>query len=250
MLQAASAVVDSAESTVDALVRERAAADDMAVRAAREAVATLLDGRSQNRSFLQWFASVVPASNTSASNTLASNTSSAVSVPGVGIQDLPLGQTPQEVAAWWDAHGMQHTWLKSFYPEALRNLDGIPALDRDEMNRTYLASLKASTKNEIDELSEQMRDLSSRSPKHQTLRSRVATLRSRLAAIETLEQVLNDPKYPDRLLLLMDFSGGIPKAAVATGNIDTANHVAVITGGVSTTVDGERGDDGKYTGGW
>ncbi|NIJ14994.1 hypothetical protein FHU38_005402 [Saccharomonospora amisosensis] len=44
-----------------------------------------------------------------------------------------------------------------------------------------------------------------------------------------LDALLNDPARPDRHLLELDLSKSRAEAAVANGDVDTADHVAVFT---------------------
>jgi hypothetical protein len=59
--------------------------------------------------------------------------------------------------------------------------------------------------------------------------------RAKLEALDRVEQVL---ARGDRQLLLLDTSGRLATAAVAVGDVDTADHVAVFTPGMGTTVEG------------
>lgn len=47
---------------------------------------------------------------------------------------------------------------------------------------------------------------------------------------------------PDRQLMSLDMTGERAKAAIAVGNVDTAQHVAVFTPGMNSTVDGNMSD--------
>lgn len=63
---------------------------------------------------------------------------------------------------------------------------------------------------------------------------------AKLASLDRIEQTLDQPG--ERQLLLLDLSGERAEAAVAVGNVDTADHVAVFTPGLGSTVDGSLKD--------
>lgn len=59
----------------------------------------------------------------------------------------------------------------------------------------------------------------------------------KLASLDRIEQALDQPGQ--RQLLLLDLTGERAEAAVAVGDVDTADHVAVFTPGLGSTVDGD-----------
>ncbi len=58
--------------------------------------------------------------------------------------------------------------------------------------------------------------------------------RNKIAALDKLKAIVDTS--PERQLLLLDTSGDLLKAAVAVGDVDTADHVAVFTPGLNSTV--------------
>ncbi|MFD0276527.1 alpha/beta hydrolase [Kitasatospora sp. NPDC127111] len=84
----------------------------------------------------------------------------AMNTPGYQ-KDMPgKDATPTQVNSWWkglDPAGQQ--WFIDHHPEAIGNLDGIPAVVRDQVNRAYLTKRydelkgKARTKAEQEEFS-------------------------------------------------------------------------------------------------
>ncbi|MGH3923570.1 MAG: alpha/beta hydrolase, partial [Pseudonocardiaceae bacterium] len=63
---------------------------------------------------------------------------------------------------------------------------------------------------------------------------------AKLASLDLIEQTLDQPG--GRQLLLLDLSGERAEAAVAVGDVDTADHVAAFTPGLGSTVDGSLKD--------
>lgn len=214
---------DDLEATIDSLVARRTAADEALVAAVNAQQEEVVSLSQQNSSyFAHW---------------LAMDPYSAADAPGnVGRDEVDRVQnmSPEDRFQWWRDHSSQRYWLMATYPEIFGNLDGIPALDRDIMNRGRIDAMR-------DDLENQLRDPNSRANRDE--------IQKKIDAIDALKATLNDPNFPDRYLLLLDPSGHQMKAAVACGNIDEADNVAVLTGGVSTQVGQSVGEDGKLHGG-
>ncbi|MGH3519420.1 MAG: alpha/beta hydrolase [Haloechinothrix sp.] len=66
-------------------------------------------------------------------------------------------------------------------------------------------------------------------------RERLVEVEDKLASLDTIEQVLD---RGDRQLLVLDLSQDRAQAAIAVGDVDTADHVVPFTPGVTSTVDG------------
>ena len=62
----------------------------------------------------------------------------------------------------------------------------------------------------------------------------IENTRNKITAIDKLRATVDNS--PERQLLLLDTSGDLVKAAVAVGDVDTADHVAVFTPGLNSTV--------------
>lgn len=62
---------------------------------------------------------------------------------------------------------------------------------------------------------------------------------AKLASVRVVREVLAQQDGRVRQLLQIDVSGRLAKAVVSSGDIDRAGHVAVFTGGFSTTVSGD-----------
>ncbi|MEV0081732.1 alpha/beta hydrolase [Saccharopolyspora sp. NPDC050642] len=144
--------------------------------------------------------------------------------------DLPITPPPNGKpganAAWWESlSDADKTAVLKNHPAWIGNLDGVPAAFRDQANRARLKALRASVQEELDG----------------SLTDELSTpwvytdAEKKMAAIHAIDKQL---AQGDRQLLLLDMSEEWPKAAVATGNVDTADHVAVQVPGMNSTVGG------------
>jgi pimeloyl-ACP methyl ester carboxylesterase len=129
---------------------------------------------------------------------------------------LDDGATDTEVAQWWRSLSDQDKAdFISLRPDLIKNLDGVPAAVRDQANRNLLPKLEAEVSAALQV-----------NPNDENAKRRKQTLDAVHAQIDS---------KTDKQLLVVDLSGEIPKVAIATGNVDTADHVSVYvpgTGGV------------------
>ncbi|TDK85425.1 hypothetical protein EI067_31040 [Mycobacterium paragordonae] len=131
----------------------------------------------------------------------------------------PPGTDPGAVARWW--HGLtpgQQDRVRQWFPGALRNLDGIPAGVRSELNMPVL-------QRELNRLQQGWVDSYGWHTDPGQLAD-LAALRDTLAA------------NPDATLLQLDTAStpGKVLAAVAVGDVDNAERIAVTVGGLTTRV--------------
>jgi len=143
--------------------------------------------------------------------------------------------TPEEVHQWWlaltPAQQLAATLVQS---RTYGNTDGIPAQARDLANRKNLPEYRA-------ELLDMLENPEAYEPGEEpgTLDMFLADgpdfeISEKLRALDSLETVLG---LGDRQLLLLDpFDGQQLHAAVAIGDVDTADHVSVFTPGFTSTV--------------
>ncbi|MGH3979144.1 MAG: alpha/beta hydrolase [Pseudonocardiaceae bacterium] len=167
---------------------------------------------------------------------------SGASATGEGAGELstlgpPEGGTPADNAGWWASLSEEERRaLIDSDPGALGNLDGLPAAVRDEANRARIDDERAALEAERDRLQADLDD----NWFGGTFTNADAALdhvNAKLASLDRIETTLNQPG--ERQLLLLDLSGERAEAAVAVGNVDTADHVAVFTPGLGSTVDGK-----------
>ena len=165
-------------------------------------------------------------------------------VGGTGLLDaftslVPVGPepdaTPEEVHDWWlalsPAQQLAATLVQS---RTYGNTDGIPAQVRDLANRKNLPEYR-------EELLGMLEDPDAYQPgeKPSTVDMFLADgpdfeISEKLRALDELETVIG---RGDRQLLLLDpFDGQQLHAAVAIGDVDTADHVSVFTPGFTSSV--------------
>lgn len=136
----------------------------------------------------------------------------------------PRGGTPADNAGWYASLGAgEKAWILANRPDLIGNLDGVPPADRDKANRARIPGERARFEAERD--------------RAQASGDTVEYDRAlaRLKSLDNIEDMLK--RGGDRQLLLLDTTGERARAAVAIGDISTANHVAVFTPGMDSTVD-------------
>jgi len=157
---------------------------------------------------------------------------SALDKPGAGCLSPDAGVSPQQAAAWWASLTLaERLAVMAAYPHRIGNTDGLPAEVRDEANRTMLQRDLADL--EAQEAAGTLSDEEARA---------LQNIRAVLQSINNIEQ-RTDPLTLEPLraqLYIYDpyaFDGD-GRAAVAVGNLDTADHVAVLVPGMGTTAAG------------
>lgn len=156
--------------------------------------------------------------------------------------DPPEGDE-QAQADWWESlTPVQRQEILDEHPELVGNRDGIPASARDEANRNRLEDESTAAQDELAEAEEALEEAEQHlsypggSPLYHDALERVEDAQVKVDAIAAVEETI---AQDDRYLLLLDTeSGERVKAAVANGDVDTADHVSVLTPGFTTTVDG------------
>ncbi|WP_311478003.1 alpha/beta hydrolase [uncultured Gulosibacter sp.] len=148
-----------------------------------------------------------------------------------GLPDLPQpGWSDREVAAWWNSLSLEEQQqIIEHHPEAIGNLDGIDGRSRDKANMNRLPGLIEDAEKQLAEAEKQWR-MDPESP---------LTYKAYLDAKERLDDLntIRDTRAAGGQLLLLDASGseGV-RAAIATGDIDSAKYVATLVPGMNTTV--------------
>ncbi|WP_156726824.1 alpha/beta hydrolase [Streptomyces apocyni] len=137
-------------------------------------------------------------------------------------REIPLDKSPAERNEWWNnlSDKQREEYLAS-YPDVLGNLDGIPALVRDETNRENLDLLIAKFEGEKGEAAE----------------ARLGGLKGIRDQLElnATARLKNSEEPPMYLLAIGDEGSG--RAAVAFGNPDTSKNVAAYVPGLGTALD-------------
>ncbi len=153
----------------------------------------------------------------------------------------------QDVNAWWDAlsDGEQRKVIAE-HPDWIGNRDGVPAWARSAANIPALDRELAAAQRDVDGLGGRDDFIRSHPDMDPAQAGAVYTQmvddrRTRLDNAKAMREALsvnNDPSKgydPNRFLMLLEFPDGRdPRAAIAVGNPDTAEHVAVTTPGMNT----------------
>ncbi|MBL8924867.1 MAG: hypothetical protein JNM77_01330 [Pseudonocardia sp.] len=160
----------------------------------------------------------------------------------VGAPPPPDG-TPAGNAGWWSALSpAARRRVVAEHPEWVGNRDGIPAAVRDEANRALLDAQAGRLDADLRAVQARYDVLTAEGPgavevvwfaQRNDLLARLDALHRRR---EVLDAVRAAAAGTDRSVLLLDLDRPHPRAAVAVGDVDTAEHVAVLTPGFGTTV--------------
>ncbi|WP_127784403.1 alpha/beta hydrolase [Rhodococcus sp. X156] len=153
----------------------------------------------------------------------------------------PEDGSPAENASWWDSltPAQQQDYLSN-HPDVVGNMDGVPAEVRDEANRARLADERAALEAEAERLQQNLDD-NVFGGAFTFDDGRLDVVNNKLKDLDAIEATLEGD---DKQLLLLDSSGDMVKTAIATGNVDTADHVSVFTSGLdSNTRDSLEGYD-------
>lgn len=170
-------------------------------------------------------------------------------VAEITLRDIPsAGAHPRFVAAWWTSlSASAQALLIARNPERIGNLDGVPVSARDRANRSVLELTTAQTTATLPGLeadAEAARqvvmsglygtELDLAQDRLDLAESRLSRARDQLAMLAAVRTEL-DNGGPDYHLMLLD-TVNPGRAAIAIGDVDTADHVAVLVPGFSSAV--------------
>ncbi|TVT42519.1 alpha/beta hydrolase [Amycolatopsis rhizosphaerae] len=148
----------------------------------------------------------------------------------------PPGATPAANAAWWATLSQnQKQVLMRDHPELVGNRDGVEAWARNQANLAMVPKLRAQLQQQYDALVAQCRDTGPNLPAILALKD----IRHKLDSLNAVDKIMRLPTGevdPNKQLLTLDVSGRAARAAIANGNVDTAQHVAVFTPGMNSAV--------------
>ncbi|ORT55254.1 alpha/beta hydrolase [Streptomyces sp. CB03238] len=135
-------------------------------------------------------------------------------------REIPMDKSPAERKAWWDSlPEEQRREYLDIAPDLIGGVDGIPAVVRDEANRTYLPML-------IGDLA-----------KHDDGDSQ-----TKLDALRLIQDKLSKPSDPPMFLLGIGDEGN-GRAIVSYGNPDVSKNVSAYVPGLGTKLDDEFADE-------
>ena len=176
-------------------------------------------------------------------------------VVNAGKQEPDPSWTPDEVNDWWTALSPEEQQdIITNNPWWIGNLNGIPMKDRDAANRVWLPIMQREIDQQVEDFEPKMQTVSfavgsnGNLPTQSTPTPEYAALLQRQKDIHALSAMFNEKSTTatGRSLLVLDNSGDHLRAAVGSGDVDSAAHVLVYTPGMTTTVAGGlAGDDGQ-----
>jgi hypothetical protein len=159
------------------------------------------------------------------SSTVTAAAAAATTDPGLTLPPPPPHATPAQNAGWWASLSPAgQAILEHDHPGWLGNLDGLPATIRSAANMTRLPAERAA-------LHTQLATALAKADQ-----SAAATIQAKIDSLNAIETAMRQGNHQ---LLTLDTSEDRVKAAVAYGNVDTAEHVAVFTPGFTTTVNSD-----------
>lgn len=158
---------------------------------------------------------------------------------GLSRLDPPEDGSPADNSGWWRSlSDEQRAEIVEQNPDLVGNLDGIPASVRNEANLARLDAEQARLEQTASDLQAEL-DENTFGGGLSNADAGLEQTNEKLAAIEAIRKEMENPDgtpKDDRQLLLFDVSGEYPKAAVASGDVDTADHVAVFIPGTNAMV--------------
>ena len=156
------------------------------------------------------------------------------------------GVMPEDVTAWWNSLSTEEQdKVKAEHPAWIGDRDGVPVPVRSEVNKSGLDRELADVQRQLNELGSREDFIRNSGMDAQTAAAvyteRIGALQARLDNANAMKQALSvDGKTekgydPNRYLMLLEFPDGRdPRAAIAIGNPDTAEHVSVTVPGMDT----------------
>jgi hypothetical protein len=178
---------------------------------------------------------------TDGATTVASAAAAGQGHGALSTLEPPSGGTVAQNAAWWQSLSGKERWtVLEFHPDWVGNLDGIPASARNQANRSRLWAEQKALGQEYGQLQAVLDDPKSKPADFQHAMVRLNELDTKLAALDKIGSTLQQPG--GRQLLVLDTSGENVRAAIASGDVDTAKNVVTFTGGFGSTVAGDIGE--------
>ncbi|MCF0089143.1 MULTISPECIES: alpha/beta hydrolase [unclassified Streptomyces] len=134
-------------------------------------------------------------------------------------ENIPTDRPQAERKEWWDnLSDAERVEYLAVYPDVIGNLDGIPAVARDEANRLYLPQLMGKLETQGDDAS-----------------------LTKLDGLRKIDEQLRSGGQPPMFLLGVGDEGN-GRAIVSFGNPDTSRNVSAYVPGLGTQLDSGFGD--------
>jgi Alpha/beta hydrolase len=146
----------------------------------------------------------------------------------------PKHGSPADNATWWRSLSpRQQRHVVEGHPDWIGNRDGVAFTARDQANRALLTVDRARLLAEKERLETDLAD-NWFGGAFTNDDAELEHVMDKLASLDAIKQTLG--RAGERQLLLLDLSPERAQAAIARGNVDTADNVAVLVPGMSTSV--------------
>ncbi|WP_155859320.1 alpha/beta hydrolase [Cellulomonas sp. KRMCY2] len=163
-------------------------------------------------------------------------------VTEIALRDIPAADAhPRFVAAWWTSlSATARALLIARHPERIGNLDGVPVAARDRANRSVLTTTisgLAATLTGLQARLDALGPITGRagpSSPHVQIAQQMADAREQLTMLEAVRDELGNGAGDYHLMLLDTELPG--RAAIAIGDVATADHIAVLVPGMGSHV--------------
>lgn len=144
------------------------------------------------------------------------------------IVGMPLLNDPRAMARWWDSLTLgERAAIMAAYPGKLGNTDGLPAEVRDEANRLTMAD-------DLEQLEEKERSGTLTEFEAHAL-ANIRNIMKNISDRESHTDPITGEKVHAQLYVYDPYAfNGDGRFAIATGNLDDADHLAVMVSGVTT----------------
>jgi hypothetical protein len=152
----------------------------------------------------------------------------------------PIGASPADNAGWWDSLSLQEqNRMVAEHPEMVGNRDGVAAWARSKAN---IAMIPRDRQELLDQRTQLMQSIPNdpTKPVPQEIQDQINKINDKLAALDKIDGMMigaDGKPLPNRQLLSLDMGGDKAKAAVASGDVDTAQNVSVFTPGMNSSVE-------------
>jgi pimeloyl-ACP methyl ester carboxylesterase len=149
------------------------------------------------------------------------------------LAGMPSTKDPRAMAKWWDSLTLaQRAAAMAEHAGMLGNIDGLPAEVRDEANRLRMAD-------DLERLEALERDGALTESEEQAL-ANIRNIVKNIADRESHVDPITGEKAHAQLYIYDPYAfNGDGRFAIATGNLDDADHVATMVSGVTTDAEGK-----------
>lgn len=148
----------------------------------------------------------------------------------------PKGASPDEVAKWWSSlTDAEKAEMVKRHPREIGNMDGVEGTWRDKANRKNLEADLAAEQAKLKELEKATNGGAHMTPEQSARRN---SMLLRIQAMQNIQKTLDRENQDgvNRQLLCYDASNADVRAAVAQGDVDTAQHIGVLVPGMYSNV--------------